>query len=82
MGEQQRPAETDWEGRGDRDEHEALSRDSGGVPAPEDGVEAPDRHSSTGTTPNETMVGRVQGQDAGYAGETGAEKRAAAEGER
>ncbi len=41
---------------------------------------APDRtgrdaNSSTGTSPNETVVGRASGDDAGYL-ETGAEKRA------
>jgi hypothetical protein len=50
----------------------AFSRDEGGVPQPD----AADPNSTTGTTPNEEFVGRVQGQDAGYAGETGAERRA------
>ena len=63
-----RPGEDDV----DRDDHEALSRATGGVPDPDE----PDQHSTTGTTPNDTMVGRVSGQDVGYAGETGAEKRA------
>ncbi|MFP5218140.1 MAG: hypothetical protein ACLGIG_00170 [Actinomycetes bacterium] len=63
-----RPGEEDV----DRDDHEALSRATGGVPDPDE----PDQHSTTGTTPNDTMVGRVSGQDVGYAGETGAEKRA------
>ena len=35
-----------------------------------------DRASTTGTGPTEGYVGRVSGQDAGYAGETGAERRA------
>lgn len=34
-----------------------------------------DANSSTGTSPNETTVGRASGDDAGYL-ETGAEKRA------
>ncbi len=42
-------------------------------------AEAADQHSTTGTTPNEVHVGRAQGQDVGYAGETGAERRAAAQ---
>jgi hypothetical protein len=50
----------------------APSRDTGGVPQPN----APDSNSTTGTTPNEEFVGRVGGQDVGYAGETGAERRA------
>jgi hypothetical protein len=56
------------------DEGVASSRETGGVPNPEH----PDQHTSTGTTPNEEFVGRVAGQDVGYAGETGAERRAAA----
>ena len=36
---------------------------------------------TTGPGGNGTFVGRVQGQDEGYAGETGAERRAAAENE-
>jgi hypothetical protein len=57
----------------DRDEGEALSRATGGVPDPE----APDQASTTGTTPSGEFVGRVAGDDVGYAGETGAERRAA-----
>jgi len=56
-----------------RDDAQALSRESGGVPDPD----APDQGSSTGTTPNEEGVGHAVGQDVGYAGETGAERRAA-----
>lgn len=63
-----RPGEDDV----DRDDHEALSRATGGVPD----EDAPDQHSTTGTTPDDTYVGRVSGQDVGYAGQTGAEKRA------
>jgi hypothetical protein len=40
-------------------------------------VDAPrDRYSTTGTTPNDTFVGRAAGDDAGVAEETGAERRA------
>ena len=60
-----------------RDDAEALSRATGGVEDPD----APDQGSSTGTTPNDEGVGRVAGQDVGYAGETGAERRAAWEAE-
>ena len=56
-----------------RDDAQALTRATGGEPDPE----APDSNSTTGTTPNETYVGRDQGQDVGYTGETGAERRAA-----
>jgi hypothetical protein len=51
------------------------ARDTGGRPA--DGES--DTHSSTGTSENETYVGRVAGQDSADAGETGAEARAEAE---
>ena len=57
------------------DDAQALSRATGGVEQPA----APDQGSTTGTTPSEQFVGRVSGQDVGYAGETGAERRAAAE---
>jgi hypothetical protein len=53
----------------------AASRTTGGV---EDDSE-PDQMSTTGTTPDEEYVGRVAGQDVGYAGETGAEVRAEAD---
>lgn len=43
-----------------------------GVPDPA----KPDQGSTTGTTPDDEYVGRVAGQDVGYAGETGAEARA------
>lgn len=55
-----------------RDDAQALSRASGGVPDPD----ASDQGSSTGTTPNDETVGMSVGQDVGYAGETGAERRA------
>lgn len=47
------------------------SRDTGGKPD----TEVADRHSTTGTTPNDVFVGRVAGDDPGYL-ETGADKRA------
>lgn len=52
----------------------ARSRATGGVPD----AEAQDRHSTTGTTPSSTFVGRVAGDDAGVGETTGAEKRAEA----
>jgi hypothetical protein len=66
-----RPGEDDTQ----RDDDQALSRATGGVPDPEQ----PDQGSTTGTTESGEFVGRVAGQDVGYAGETGAEKRAAYE---
>jgi hypothetical protein len=59
----------------------ARSRDAGGVAPdqkgrPDDERTDPDGPSTTGTDENEQFVGRVAGQDAGYAGETGAEARA------
>jgi hypothetical protein len=56
----------------DPDEARVNSRDTGGVP--DDA--ASDEGSTTGTTPDETFVGRVAGQDSGYEEETGAEARA------
>lgn len=53
----------------------AGSRALGGVADPD----APDQGSTTGPTPTEEFVGRVAGDDIGYAGETGAEARAEAE---
>lgn len=64
-----RPGEEDV----DKDSATALSRATGGVPDPEQ----PDQASTTGTTPNGEFVGRVAGDDVGYAGEQGAERRAA-----
>jgi hypothetical protein len=55
-----------------KDSGTARRRDTGGVPDPH----AADQHSTTGTTPNETFVGRVAGADTGYEEETGAERRA------
>lgn len=54
------------------DEERVDSRATGGVPDPA----KPDQGSTTGTTPDDEYVGRVAGQDTGYAGETGAERRA------
>jgi hypothetical protein len=50
----------------------AHSRDTGGVVQPGQ----PDQASTTGTTPDDEYVGRIAGDDVGYAGETGAEVRA------
>jgi hypothetical protein len=52
----------------------ARSRETGGVENPEQ----PDQASTTGTTPSDLFVGRVAGEDVGYAGETGAEARSVA----
>lgn len=49
------------------------ARDTGGVPDPA----AADQASTTGTTPDETYVGRVAGADPGDLGESGVERRAA-----
>jgi hypothetical protein len=55
------------------DDAEALSRATGGVPDPA----APDQASTTGTTPKGEYVGRIAGDDVGYEGEQGADRRAA-----
>lgn len=55
------------------DPHLARTREVGGD---RDREQRPDGPSTTGTDENEEFVGRVAGQDAGYAGETGAEARA------
>lgn len=55
-----------------RDQHEALSRDTGGVEDPD----AVDQASTTGTTPKGEYVGRIAGLDVGAGDETGAERRA------
>lgn len=65
-----RPGEPDV----DQDDAQALSRATGGSES-----DAPDAGSTTGTGESGTFVGRVAGQDVGYAGETGAERRAAAQ---
>jgi hypothetical protein len=66
-----RKAESDVDGDRDR----VDSRDTGGVPDPA----KPDQGSTTGTTPDDEYVGRVAGQDVGYAEETGAERRSEAQ---
>jgi hypothetical protein len=63
-----RPGEDDV----DRDDAAALSRATGGGDS-----DAADATGTTGTGPGGTFVGRVSGQDVGYAEETGAERRAA-----
>jgi hypothetical protein len=63
-----RPHEDD----ADPDDAVALSRATGGV----ENDDMPDQGSTTGTTPSETFVGRVAGQDVGYAEEQGGERRA------
>ena len=55
----------------DPDDAQALTRATGGGPSDE-----PDADATTGTGESGTFVGRVAGQDVGYAGETGAERRA------
>lgn len=67
-GEDVKRPEADVQG----DDKVAASRATGGVPEPSQ----PDQNSTTGTTPNDTFVGRVGGADIGYEGETGAERRA------
>jgi hypothetical protein len=59
-------------GRSEDDGPDPQSRETGGVPNPD----AADQGSTTGTTPSGEFVGRVAGQDVGYAEETGAERRA------
>ncbi len=49
----------------------SRARPTGGRPGDEQG----DNPSSTGPGHNDTFVGRVEGDDLGYAGETGAERR-------
>ena len=63
-----RPGEDDV----DRDDAEALSRASGGGASDDS-----DAASTTGVGDSGEFVGRVAGQDVGYAEETGAERRAA-----
>ncbi len=58
------------------DEALANSRETGGDPD----AEGADAEATTGTGENDEFVGRVSGQDNGYAGETGAEARAAQSG--
>jgi hypothetical protein len=63
------------------DPNTARSRATGGVDPerkerPDDERVDPDGVSTTGTDENETFVGRVAGDDAGFEAETGAEARA------
>lgn len=55
------------------DDHLANSRKTGGDPG-----DGGDSATTTGTGESEEFVGRVAGQDEGYAGETGAEARSEA----
>ena len=57
------------------DESTAASRATGG----DDDATGPDAGGTTGTGESGEFVGRVSGQDEGYAGLTGAEARAASE---
>lgn len=57
----------------DTDDKVANTRATGGGPDTEG-----DSESTTGTGESEEFVGRVSGQDEGYAGETGAEARSEA----
>jgi hypothetical protein len=61
------------------DRHLARTRETGGVRDghPDDRTEG-DAESTSGTGESEEFVGRVAGLDLGYAGETGAERRAEA----
>ena len=65
-----RPGEDDV----DRDDAEALTRATGGG-----GSDDPDAPATTGVGHSGEFVGRVAGQDVGYAEETGAERRQAVE---
>jgi hypothetical protein len=64
------------------DAHLARTRETGGLRDghPADATEG-DAETTTGTDDSDEFVGRTAGQDLGYAGETGAEARAAAAGE-
>jgi hypothetical protein len=53
------------------DDKLAQSRETGGVENDDD----PNQASTTSTSPDADYVGRVAGDDVGYAGETGAEAR-------
>jgi hypothetical protein len=52
----------------------ATSRATGGT----DDQDQPDQASTTGTSSTPEYVGRIAGDDVGYAGETGAERRSQA----
>ncbi len=64
----QRPQEQD----APTDDGQALSKATGGVEDPD----APDQASTTGTTPKGEYVGRIAGDDVGYAEEQGADRLA------
>lgn len=68
------PVSTERESDVDTDEAVANARETGG--SDEDGADAV---GTTGTGQTEQYVGRVAGQDEGYAGETGAEARSEAD---
>ena len=53
------------------DTQTSTARDGGGV----DDAGAQDRNSTTGTTPNETPVGRVSGDETGDTQASGADRR-------
>lgn len=57
----------------ERDPNVARSRETGGRPGAD--RDTGDAATTTGTGENEQFVGRVAGQDDGFAGETGAEAR-------
>jgi hypothetical protein len=57
-----------------RDPQVATSRATGGT----DAVDDSDQASTTGTSDTPEYVGRIAGDDVGYAGETGAERRSEA----
>jgi hypothetical protein len=54
----------------------AQSRDTGGLDRDGSATGDEDGVSTTGVDETDKFVGRVAGDDAGYAGETGAERRA------
>jgi hypothetical protein len=56
----------------EHDPAEVNTRPTGGEHPPA----SPDAHSTTGPSANDTFVGRVSGEEAGFADETGAERRA------
>ncbi|MBV9595093.1 MAG: hypothetical protein JO147_15000 [Actinobacteria bacterium] len=62
----------------DRDDAVAGSRATGGLP----GKDRPDHASTTGVEESPEFVGRIAGDDVGYAEETGSERRAEAARER
>jgi hypothetical protein len=55
-----------------QDPANANSRETGGEPAADD----ENQGATTSSTPGGEYVGRIAGDDVGYAGETGAERRA------